>query len=405
MGNTKNQTLLYTMDMNQYNVEGLLADESFQQFCSGTNEQSILFWNQKMIENPGLKEKIEEAKMLFHFLNGGQGNLKDEKEKVWSRIKQETPVNGMVRPLYKWMSAAAVILVAILGFWMWMGSSESGANGTKPIASNLPGDIMPGGNKAILTLADGTKVILDSANNGAITKQGNVTVIKLNDGLLSYEKTTDTNMEVVYNTITTPRGGQYQLVLVDGSKVWLNAASSIKFPNVFNGNERRIELTGEGYFEVEHDVKKPFYVNAGGIEVKVLGTHFNVNSYADESSVKTTLLQGSVKVIEGANSKTIVPGMQAQVSGNGNISTLQVDVKEVVAWKNGKFIFDNANIRSIMRQLEKWYDIEVEYQTIDTDETFMGSISRNVNLSQILDMLEKTGSLKFQMVGRRIIVQ
>ncbi len=356
---------------------------------------------------------VEELEQFLMELDTDNGEMIVSKmmDGTWEEMYETE--QARVIPITKrlWLriaAAAAVILFLATGSYFLLHKPDdkviAKSNATQPA-----NDIAPGGNKAILTLADGTKVILDSANNGAITKQGNVTIIKLNDGQLAYKpstsSTSSTISTILYNTISTPRGGQYQLVLADGSKVWLNAASSIKFPNAFPGKDRKVEITGEAYFEVAHNVSKPFYVEAGGMEVKVLGTHFNVNAYTDESSVNTTLLEGSVLVSKGSENEKITPGEQAQVSGNGSIRISHVDVNEVVAWKDGKFNFNNANIHSIMRQLEKWYDIEVVYQVPDTNETFMGSISRNVNFSQILDMLEKTGSLKFEIVGRRVIVK
>ncbi len=401
-------------DYSGYDALAFAADESFQEWVwRGAEDQ---YWQQVVSANPGLRKEIEDARKALSSIRFKENwppkeliekSLADAFVKIAAKQK-----NAKVVPLYRWWAAAAAILVLLTSaYFLWSSSEKDHAT---PIAkSSKVNDIAPGGNKAILTLADGTKVILDSANNGTITKQGNVTIIKLNDGQLAYKpstlnpqsSTTDRLSTVLYNTISTPRGGQYQLVLADGSKVWLNAASSIRFPNAFPGNDRKVEITGEAYFEVAHNAAKPFYVEAGGMEVKVLGTHFNVNAYTDEPSVRTTLLQGSVQVVNGSHSKIIVPGEQAQVGSNGDINTSQVDVNEVVAWKNGKFIFDNANIHSIMRQLEKWYDIDVVYQATDTNETFMGSISRDVNCSQILDMLEKTGSLKFEIVGRRVIVK
>lgn len=308
-----------------------------------------------------------------------------------------------------WMRAAIVIgilLASGLGYYLIRGNGGEKLVAQTDMGKEKETTIAPGGNKAILTLADGTKVILDSASNGAITKQGNVTVIKLNDGLLSYEKATDKNLEVVYNTITTPRGGQYQLVLADGSKVWLNAASSIKFPNAFPGKDRKVEITGEAYFEVAHNAAKPFYVAAGGMEVQVLGTHFNVNAYTDEPVVKTTLLEGSVRVTKGSESKTIIPGEQARIenSGDATIHISKVDVNEVVAWKNGLFHFNNSSLKEVMRQLSRWYDIDVEYAGGLEPRRFGGEMSRNADLNQVLKILEES-KVHFEIVGKKLLVK
>jgi len=294
---------------------------------------------------------------------------------------------------------------------------------TTPIAktktqqqSRFENDLTPGGNKAVLTLANGAQIILDSATNGALTQQGNTKIIKLDNGQLSYNSVNGSSSspktgEILYNTVSTPRGGQYQVVLADGSKVWLNAASSLRFPTSFTGNAREVTLTGEGYFEVTHDDAKPFKVLANGVEIKVLGTHFNINAYKDEPTIKTTLLEGSVKVGIGAASKTIRPGEQAQIEShdnslNPNIMVQSVDVDATVAWKNGRFIFHGNNILSVMRQLARWYDVEVSYEGNVTDEEFVGVINRSryENISEILDMLEKTRTVSFAISGHHVTV-
>jgi ferric-dicitrate binding protein FerR (iron transport regulator) len=272
--------------------------------------------------------------------------------------------------------------------------------------SKLPfNDIAPGGNKAILTLADGKNIVLDTASNGTLAQQGGIKVIKTG-AQLNYSSGINP-AEVLYNTVTTPKGGQYQLTLSDGSRVWLNAASSLHFPTAFSGKERKVELTGEGYFEVAKNKEKPFIVTANNTSIEVLGTHFNVNAYSDENSIKTTLLEGSVKVSKGNAGTLIVPGEQARVNNfSGDITVKKdVDLDETVAWKNGKFVFQSEDIKSIMRQLERWYDVNVVYSKNVTDEEFIGSISRQVNISEILEMLEKAGSVYFEIKGRTIIVK
>lgn len=309
-----------------------------------------------------------------------------------------------------WWAAAAVLFIMLSGGYFFVMNYAHLDNPKQIVHNATKQDIVPGGNKAILTLADGTKVILDSVNNGNITKQGNVTVIKLNDGQLAYQlstsSTNSTPATVLYNTISTPRGGQYQLILADGSKVWLNAASSIKFPNVFVGKERKVQITGEAYFEVAHNKDMPFRVWVNDMEVEVLGTHFNVNAYTDEPSVNTTLLQGSVKVIDGSNSKIIIPGEQAQIKegGESGIRVSNVDVNEVIAWKNGLFQFNNADIESIMRQVARWYDVSVVYEG-KANETFSGGVPRTEDVMQLLKVLEATGKVSFNLVGKQIIVK
>ena len=264
-------------------------------------------------------------------------------------------------------------------------------------------DVEPGGNKATLTLADGSVILLDDAKNGTLTQQGNAKVIKL-DGKLLYDVASDNTNQVVYNTISTPKGGQYQLELPDGSLVWLNATSSVRFPTAFIDKERRVEITGEAYFEVSKDPGKPFIVSVNDAEVQVLGTYFNINAYNDEEEVKTTLLEGSVKFVNVNSSAILKPGQQSQLTKNGEVKVANnVDVEEVVAWKNGRFNFDNAGIESVMRQLSRWYDVEVDYNG-KTDDLFIAEMRRDIKLSDALKALELTGKVKFEIDGKKIIV-
>ncbi len=319
------------------------------------------------------------------------------------------PVSRQIRHRGRWLRIAAAVLVVLAGTALWYQLSRKKSADLMESAQNIqkPADIAPGGNKAILTLADGTKIILDSANNGAITKQGNITVIKLNDGEIAY-KSSILNLQssmVSYNTISTPRGGQYQLVLADGSKVWLNAESSLRFPTAFAGNERNVELTGEGYFEVAHNAAKPFRVGVNDMTVEVLGTHFNINAYSDEDAVKTTLLQGSVRVSEGKESVKIKPGQQARLeTGNNKLQTINnVNVDEVVAWKNGRFYFSDADITTVMHQLARWYNFKVEFKGEITDR-FHIEMTRNTNLSNVFKILEGTGGVHFKIEQNKVYV-
>jgi len=264
-------------------------------------------------------------------------------------------------------------------------------------------DVAPGGNKAILTLSNGSKVMLNDSKNGLLATQAGALILK-KDSLLSYKSIAGKTDAVTYNTINTPNGGQYQLVLADGTRVWLNAASSLKFPTEFNGNNRTVELTGEAYFEVAKDKHKPFNVKTANQTVQVLGTHFNVNSYTDEAVVKTTLLEGSVKVYSATASVLINPGQQALLSNNQLLVNKDPDVNEVIAWKNGMFQFNEADIQTIMRQIARWYDIDVEFKGKIPDYTYHGKISRNSNVSQVLKILELSG-IDFTIEGRKIIVK
>jgi ferric-dicitrate binding protein FerR (iron transport regulator) len=319
----------------------------------------------------------------------------DEKEK-------ETPVVPMRSRRRVWLTvAAAAIFIILAGSAIWLLNTKKEA----PVVASRPSpavDIKPGSDKAILTLADGRQVILDNVANGAVADQAGTKVIKIG-GLLSYKEVNAT--EVVYNTITVPRKGKYQLILADGSKVWLNAESSLRFPNVFSGNERKVELTGEGYFEVAHNEKQPFIVQRGQAEVKVLGTHFNINGYEDEPSLKVTLLEGRVMVKKKEKLVFLSPGQQALVQpAQDNIRVdYDVDTEEVIAWKNDLFIFNSAPLESIMRQIERWYNVNVVYQGSIPQDRFNGNISRNTNLSEVLKVLEYS-NIRFKVEGNTITV-
>lgn len=327
-------------------------------------------------------------------------------QKMEARISPKTKLVSINKNRRWWyLAAAAIFLIGAFAIYRFVIEQPS-AN--TPIAKTqiVKDDIAPGGNKAILTLADGSTIILDNAANGDLTNQGNTKVIKL-DGQLAYT-TNGKTTEVIYNTISTPMGGQYQLVLADGSKVWLNAASSLRFPANFIGSERKVELTGEGYFEVAKNATMSFKVDvAGKGEVEVLGTHFNINAYSDEASINTTLLEGSVKVKALSSDKSLLlsPGHQAQLNTNGQITiNSRPDIDQVMAWKNGKFYFGNAmDIKDVMRQISRWYNVDIKYLK-PIELHIGGGISRDVNLSDVLKMLEATGVLKFWVEDKTITV-
>ena len=268
-------------------------------------------------------------------------------------------------------------------------------------------DIQPGSNKAVLTLTNGATITLDNTQNGEIIRQGNTKVVKPASGQLTYATTTPENNggEISYNTVTTPRGGQYMLTLSDGTKVWLNAASSIHFPVAFTQNERTVEITGEAYFEVVHDNKKPFSVMVKGMKIQDLGTHFNVMAYDDEENTNTTLLEGSVKIIAGKQSQLLQPGQQARLNNiTGKMNLQPANGEDAVAWKNGRFEFDSEEIGQIMRSLSRWYNVDIIFEAGSAADThFSGSISRSDNISRVLRILE-LGGAKFKIEGKKIIV-
>jgi len=306
-----------------------------------------------------------------------------------------------------WIAAAVLILAtaASLLFVQIKKPVNKGTTYTKNISKSH--DVKPGANKALLTLANGKQIALNDVGVGTILKEGNITVSKQINGLLEYKVAASTNVssEVVYNTISTPIGGQYSVVLPDGSKVWLNAASSLKFPTAFNGTERKVELTGEGYFEITKNKHKPFKVKFNQEEVEVLGTHFNIMAYPDETVTRTTLLEGSVRISKNNIKRILIPGQQAigGLQSNG-FNITEVNTDEAIAWKNGLFLFHNENIRSIMKKIARWYDVDVYYQGAFSNQEYGGRVSKSKNLSEILKNLELTGTIHFKIDGRRVTV-
>jgi ferric-dicitrate binding protein FerR (iron transport regulator) len=307
--------------------------------------------------------------------------------------------------LWGWIAAATIIVILSGSAILWFNRTS------KPVMvtagdqrHQFKNDRTPGGNKAMLTLANGSVIVLDSAQNGTLAEQGNMKVLKLDDGMLKYEGAASNN-ETAYNTLSTPRGGQYKLILPDGSKVWLNAASSITYPTAFTGTERKVSIVGEAYFEVTKNAARPFKVSVDGMEIAVLGTHFNVNAYSDESTIKTTLLEGAVRITKGNANGLLKPGQQAQLNHSGaTISILNnIDLDEVMAWKNGAFNFNDQNLAQVMRKLSRWYDIDVIYENGIPDIEFGGKMSSNLNLSDVLGFL-RGSKVKFRIEGKRLIV-
>jgi ferric-dicitrate binding protein FerR (iron transport regulator) len=323
--------------------------------------------------------------------------------------------------LWKMASVAAIFFVlAGLSLFFWLKRMDL----HKPLSAQIKAEksieIKPGGDKAILTLANGSQIILDNVQNGVVATQSGISIRKDANGKVVFDASSVAVRNLVpgFNTITTPRGGQYQIVLPDGSRVWLNAASSLKFPTFFPGSERNVELTGEAYFEVAKNKDKPFKVFSQNQTVEVLGTHFNINAYPDEGVISTTLLEGSVRVSKHSadgrketGERLLKPGQQAKLGADIQVSN--ADVQAAMAWKNGYFVFAHEPIQNIMRQLSRWYDVDVVYQGKATTENFTGTISRFENISEVLDMLQLTGAVHFKIESqtgnmqkpqRRIIV-
>lgn len=302
--------------------------------------------------------------------------------------------------LRRWGWAAAAILVGVVAAGTFFLVDHSGNQPAEIVARQQ--DVAPGFSKATLILADGSQVTLDSVGNQVI-RQG-ATAVRQRGGSLQYDEAGEVKSAISYNTLATPRGGQFQVVLSDGTKVWLNASSSIRYPVAFAGGERVVEVTGEAYFDVTHDATAPFIVKTARQAIKVLGTRFNVNAYVDEPIASATLVDGAVTITSGNSSRFLKPGEQLTTHYvSGEVTVRSVNTDNVVAWTGGKFSFDHSDVRTVMRQLARWYDVDVVYGGAVPSREFVGEIERDLHLSQVLNILEKN-SIHFDIQGKKIIV-
>lgn len=394
--------------------------------------------------------KPDEKEEFAQWYNSGQdkninlsenyvSNEKDLEVRMYSEIENAITAGDM--PLiyrnYRWYSvASAAAMIAIIfsiTLYFYSDTKQTEMFVAKAIVSKpsveipekvkpvnptvisellIVNDIEAGDDKAILTLGDGTRIILDDAQNGLLANQGGNSILKTAEGELIYSFSNEsgnhaiegTTENIIFNTIETPKGGKFQVVLPDGSKVWLNAASSLRFPVAFSGSKRHVELKGEAYFEVAHDDSKIFEVNTRNQVVQVLGTHFNINAYSDEPTVNTTLLEGSVRVSDLRTniSQLLKPGEQSKLSERIEVINVK-NTSEAVAWKEGYFQFDEADIQTVMRQIERWYDVTIVYEGEIRNYRFGGEIERSLSLLQVLKILEKT-KVHFRLEGREVIV-
>ena len=326
---------------------------------------------------------------------------------IKARIKSSKKIPFI--PSYKYATAAAILILICGGLYFLFRSDLTDKEPKLAQVETL--DVAPGTDKAVLTLADGSRIVLDENTAKNISDKNGVKISKTKDGQLVYtvlnRSDVATSKNIAFNTIQTPKGGQYQVVLPDGSKVWLNAASSLKYPEVFAGNTRNVELKGEAYFEVAKNKAMPFHVKSLDQDVEVLGTHFNINSYLDDGTIKTTLLEGRVRVSNSGSVKILSPGEQA-IAGTGANATIQLtrdaDTDGETAWKNGLFQFNDSGLKVILNQLERWYDIKIDYSSVP-NKRYNGMVPRKAKLSEVLKMLEKTGNIKFEIIeGRKLKV-
>lgn len=332
-------------------------------------------------------------------------NINNEIEKK-TRVSSGKMETARSFSKYLYMAAAAAFVIP-MSLYIY----ERNQVKFKPVSTQLTSKITPGENKAILTLANGSKIALNDVKNGEIANQSGTVITKNRDSQLVYQSVSSVAKESAYNTIETPKGGQFQLILSDGTKVWLNAASSLRYPSTFGSGDRKVELVGEAYFEVAKNEAKPFLVSSSKQVVEVLGTHFNINAYTNEPVISTTLLEGSVKVISPFKNtyKIIKPGQQSLINindDNPGIKVINIDSDEAVAWKNGYFMFEKEGLASILRKVSRWYDVEIENPQGEklNKLLFSGTLSKYSDVSKVLRKLELTESIHFKIKGRRIIV-
>lgn len=328
-------------------------------------------------------------------------------QKLRSRLHEEA---GTI-PIYRrpaFRAAAAAAIIGMIGFFIYFlmqpNAQADFVNNQPDEQQNPANENAIGSNRALLTLGDGSSVVLDDQKDGVITREGSVSIVKTDYGQIDYHSLDGVPSPVLFNTLSTPRGGQFKIRLPDGTLVWLNAASSLRYPTLFEGAVRQVEITGEAYFEVAKNASMPFLVKTGGMEIEVIGTHFNVMAYPDENAIKTTLLEGSVKVSARGAFEILRPGQQASLKGDGKrLRVEEADTARAVAWTTGFFEFENMNIYEVMRQISRWYDVEVHYETKDLNRKFGGRMSRNLSLENVLSLL-KANDIRFRVEGKKIIV-
>jgi len=397
---------------------------------SAERKKELIRLVKKILEGQASEEEKQFVKQYYEYFDQQapepSGMLPREKQALENRMlrnidKRIGPGDkphaaGLWRNTYLRAAAVAIILISTAGFFFRYRHANLNhnriADRQAPVQEQ---EALPGGNKAVLTLSNGSVVTLDSAGNGMLAIQGNSKILKVNGNRIAYQPEAAANGKlpeavpalVAWNTLATPRGGQYQVKLPDGTEVWLNSASSLKFPARFTGNERKVILTGEAYFEVVENARQPFMVQVGDITVTDLGTHFNIMAYEDEPAVKTTLLEGAVKISRKAiKETTLVPGQQAVIEKDplAGIKVISTDAEQAVAWKNGLFSFRRTDIHALMRQISRWYDVDVSFA--DSLKVFLnGNIDRNAKASEVFQMLELTGEVDFTIKGRTVIVR
>ncbi|WP_158796234.1 FecR family protein [Pedobacter sp. L105] len=367
-------------------------DELYKLVCESPDDEQLSMLLQDLWEDAATEKPLFSPEKTEEILNS------------ILKVEAEQPLLTKKKASFSFLlKAAAAAILLMTGFFYF--HQRNPALVVKTVKHSPKQDILPGGNHAILTLANGKTIKLDHIRNGVLVEHDGLQITKTGSGQLLYNLTAVTGKpDDAENMISTPKGGQYQILLSDGTKVWLNAASSLRFPVCFNQQSRKVELTGEAYFEVAKNPARPFIVKTANTSIKVFGTHFNVMAYPDESTSKTTLLEGSVSVSSATASDLIKPGEQALLNQDGKISIQKhINEREVMAWKNGNFSFEDTGIQEVMRQVARWYDVSVVYEGKIPTKRLTGTLSRNVNASTLFNMLSYTG-INFRIEEKRIIV-
>ena len=372
-------------------LDGQLSNEEVSELEGWANESPV---NRAWLDRLSDDELLEKEIQQFRNIDAAEGHAR------WVAYMQARR-GSRVRRMAGWSVAAAVLITAGV---VWVTRSGVKHDVVPAVTAIAPTVIAPGRNAATLTLGNGQRVLLDSAGTGALTIQGGSKLIKLDSGSLAYSTANSGSSAVVYNTLVTPRAGQFKLILPDGTQVWLNNASSLRYPSSFIGSNRTVELTGEAYFEVARNTTQPFRVKVGGLSVQVLGTEFNISDYPDEPELRTTLVQGKIKVESKVKDAVLQPGQQVVATEDGGWTTLKsVNTEEVTDWRFGLFTFDNADLHTVMRQLARWYDVDVEFRGAVPDKRVQGQMHRDLTLNQVLEIL-KDKDVQFTLQGRKLIV-
>jgi hypothetical protein len=380
--------------LEQY-ITDMINKEDRKEFLSLLEDPQYRSLLEKVMEKEWKQSDYEESK------NDEIGNLIEQN--VMERIRGAKVIlirRANVIPIRK-IVAVAVLLILMVGAYYFISPNSLDKGAERTTASRSNNEIKLGSNTAVLTLGDGLEIVLDSSIDGTVARQGGTRLDAKGEGFLAYNTEHNTG-DILFNTVTTPRGCQYHLKLADGTEVWLDAASSIRFPATFSESERSVEITGQAYFEVAHNEKKPFRVAVKGMQVQVLGTHFNINAFKDEPLWRTTLVQGKIKISRGKLSAVLLPGYQANISGQKSLSVLKdVDTREVLSWKNGYVSFKYPDIA--MRQIARWYDVEILYKGSKPQGPYKGEINRSMSASTVLHILNASG-IHSKIEGKKIIV-